>query len=132
MLRFATDENFNENITRGLLRRQPELDIVRVRDTAHMAINLDSTGNIDPRTGRSMTVPVPKNMSGGGIWCFPDLVKPDRCFLAGLTIEWHSVPRILVAVKIRIVLGAIHETFKDIREVLEDAGYQPSPGRRGI
>ncbi len=32
MLRFAIDENFNNNIARGLLRRNPELDIVRVQD----------------------------------------------------------------------------------------------------
>jgi hypothetical protein len=32
MLRLAADENFNNNIVRGLLRRQPELDIVRIQD----------------------------------------------------------------------------------------------------
>ncbi len=32
MLRFVADENFNNNIIRGLLRRQLELDIVRVQD----------------------------------------------------------------------------------------------------
>lgn len=32
MLRFLTDENFDKRIMRGLLRRQPELDIVRVQD----------------------------------------------------------------------------------------------------
>ena len=32
MLRFLADENFNNNILRGLLRRSPELDIVRVQD----------------------------------------------------------------------------------------------------
>jgi hypothetical protein len=32
MLRFVADENFNNNILRGLLRRQSELDIVRVQD----------------------------------------------------------------------------------------------------
>jgi len=32
MLSFASDENFNNDIVRGLLRRQPELDIVRVQD----------------------------------------------------------------------------------------------------
>jgi predicted nuclease of predicted toxin-antitoxin system len=32
MLRFLADENFNNNIVRGLLRRQPILDIVRVQD----------------------------------------------------------------------------------------------------
>ncbi len=34
MLRLAADENFNNNIVRGLLRREPELDIVRIQDTS--------------------------------------------------------------------------------------------------
>ena len=32
MLRLATDEDFNNRILRGLLRRKPELDIVRTQD----------------------------------------------------------------------------------------------------
>jgi predicted nuclease of predicted toxin-antitoxin system len=32
MLRFLADENFNNNILRGLLRRMPDLDVVRVQD----------------------------------------------------------------------------------------------------
>jgi hypothetical protein len=32
MLRLAADENFNADIVRGLLRRLPDLDIVRVHD----------------------------------------------------------------------------------------------------
>lgn len=32
MLRLAADENFNNDIVRGLLRRNPLLDIVRVQD----------------------------------------------------------------------------------------------------
>lgn len=32
MLRFVTDENFNNDILRGLLRQLPDLDIVRVQD----------------------------------------------------------------------------------------------------
>ena len=32
MLRFAADENFNGDIVRGLLRRNPTLDVVRVQD----------------------------------------------------------------------------------------------------
>ena len=32
MLRLAADENFNRDIVRGLLRRKPDLDIVRVQD----------------------------------------------------------------------------------------------------
>lgn len=32
MLRLAADENFNNNIVRGLLRRKPDADFVRVQD----------------------------------------------------------------------------------------------------
>lgn len=32
MLRLAADENFNNNIVRGLLRREPAADFVRVQD----------------------------------------------------------------------------------------------------
>ena len=32
MLRLAADENFNNDIVRGLLRRKPDLEIVRVQD----------------------------------------------------------------------------------------------------
>ena len=32
MLRLAADENFNGDIVRGLLRRKPNLDIVRIQD----------------------------------------------------------------------------------------------------
>ena len=34
MIKFAADENFNGKILRGLLRRDVEVDIVRVQDTA--------------------------------------------------------------------------------------------------
>ena len=32
MLRLATDEDFNNRIVRGLLRRQPDIDLVRIQD----------------------------------------------------------------------------------------------------
>lgn len=32
MLRLAADENFNNDIVRGLIRRKPDVDIVRVQD----------------------------------------------------------------------------------------------------
>jgi len=31
-MRWAADENFNNDIIRGLLRRKPDVDIVRVQD----------------------------------------------------------------------------------------------------
>ena len=34
MLHLAADENFDNDILRGLLRRRPELDIVRVQDVS--------------------------------------------------------------------------------------------------
>jgi predicted nuclease of predicted toxin-antitoxin system len=33
MLKLATDENFNGNILRGLLRQNPHIDVIRVQDT---------------------------------------------------------------------------------------------------
>ena len=32
MLKFLADENFNYNIVRGMLRRNPDVDVVRVQD----------------------------------------------------------------------------------------------------
>ena len=34
MMKFAADENFDNRILRGLLRHQPDLDIVRIQDSA--------------------------------------------------------------------------------------------------
>ena len=41
MLLIAADENFNNDIVRGLLRRKPDLDIVRLQD-------VDLSGADDP------------------------------------------------------------------------------------
>ena len=41
MLRLAADENFNNDIVRGLIRRKPDVDIVRVQD-------VDLAGADDP------------------------------------------------------------------------------------
>jgi len=43
MLKLATDENFNGDILRGLLRRARNLDIVRVQDVPDVATRDDST-----------------------------------------------------------------------------------------
>ncbi len=32
MLRLAADENFNNDIIRGLVRRKPDIDIIRIQD----------------------------------------------------------------------------------------------------
>lgn len=41
MLRFAADENFNNDIVRGLRRRKPNLDVVRVQEAG-------LSGAVDP------------------------------------------------------------------------------------
>ena len=42
MISLAADENFNNDIVRGILRRDPTIDIVRVQDAGLMAAD-DST-----------------------------------------------------------------------------------------
>jgi hypothetical protein len=67
MLKFLADENFNGQIVRGLLRRVPELDLIRVQD-------LEIAGADDPavlawaaKAGRVLlthdvrTIPPPMN-----------------------------------------------------------------------
>ncbi len=49
MLKLAADENFNNNIVRGILRRHPNADIVRIQDVglsgAHDPIVLEWAAN---------------------------------------------------------------------------------------
>jgi hypothetical protein len=54
MLRLAADENFNGDIVRGLLRRNPQVDIVRVQDVGLSGAN-------DPAVLRvSIEAPIPR------------------------------------------------------------------------
>jgi hypothetical protein len=39
MLRLADDENFNNDVVRGVLRRNPTVDLVRVQDTGLSAVD---------------------------------------------------------------------------------------------
>ena len=52
MIRFAADENLNDFIVRGLLRRRPDLDIVRIRDTELRDTAYDLIGSPKGRRGR--------------------------------------------------------------------------------
>jgi hypothetical protein len=52
MLAFLADENFHGGIVRGLLRRCPELDIVRVQDTEYLAADDPVILEWAARTGR--------------------------------------------------------------------------------
>lgn len=39
MVRLAANENLNNHIVRGLLRRQPDLDVVRIQDVGLTGID---------------------------------------------------------------------------------------------
>ena len=52
MLRFVADETFNNDIVRGLLRRAPELDIVRVQDVELSGADDPTVLDWAARTGR--------------------------------------------------------------------------------
>lgn len=54
MLRLASDENFNADIVRGLLRRLPDLDIVRVQDAGLSGADDPAQLTISCMTARAM------------------------------------------------------------------------------
>lgn len=54
MLRLAADENFNGDIVRGLLRRQPELDIVRIQDAGLLGVDDATLLDWAAREGRAL------------------------------------------------------------------------------
>ena len=56
MLRFAADENFNGDIVRGLLRRNPKLDIVRVQDVGLSGADDPSVLDGQPSRGASSSL----------------------------------------------------------------------------
>lgn len=52
MLSFLADENFNNNIIRGILRRRPEIDIVRVQDVGLSGAGDPAVLEFAAKTGR--------------------------------------------------------------------------------
>ena len=52
MLRLGADENFNNDIIRGVLRRTPTLDIVRVQDTVLLGADDPTVLDWAAREGR--------------------------------------------------------------------------------
>ena len=59
MLRLAADENFNGDIVRGLLRRNPKLDIVRVQDVGLSGADDPSVLQWAADQGRVIVTPNP-------------------------------------------------------------------------
>ena len=110
MLRLAADENLNGDIVRGLLRRNPEVDIVRIQDVGLLGaddprvlawaatekrILVTHDGRTVPRyaiqrvsAGRPMpgAFIVPRSLSVGG--AIEDLLLLCECSLEG---EWEGI-----------------------------------------
>jgi hypothetical protein len=51
MLQFVADENFNNDILRGIRRRNPEVDVVRVQDEGLSGQTTPRSWNGRPKTG---------------------------------------------------------------------------------
>lgn len=122
------------NLDRALLRNLPfhtvlddsfDLGQLSVSPDTHLALRYDPERVQDPNPGGTRRAPEPKNMSGGGVWCFPRWDDPHRRFLSGLILSWHSSAKILLAVKLHVVLRAIAETYPGPRAELEAAGFRP-------
>jgi hypothetical protein len=80
MVAFAADENFNNDILRGLLRRKPDLDIVRVQDACRKF-----TGSRNGRYIPSAALFVLCNLAGSGEAAVDHSPKGSHCF--GLAIK---------------------------------------------
>ena len=93
MLRFAADENFNNDIVRGLRRRLPLLDLIRVQDAGLSGADDPTVLAWAAREGRvllthdvaTMTLFALNRVEAGQP--MPGVFEVPRSVPAGLTIE---------------------------------------------
>ena len=64
MLRLAADENFNNAIVRGLLRRQPAIDLIRVQDAGLSGADDPAMLAWAAREGRVLLTPDARTLIG--------------------------------------------------------------------
>jgi len=57
MLRLAADENFNNDIVRGIRRRNPGIDLVRVQDEGLSAADDPTHFRVDSPSEKSVAYP---------------------------------------------------------------------------
>jgi Domain of unknown function (DUF5615) len=71
VLRLAADENVNSNIVRGLLRRRPDLDIVRIQDVGLSGADDRTVLEWAAGDGRILSLPLsPSRCSEDRRWPF--------------------------------------------------------------
>ena len=93
MLRFAADENFNNNIIRGLLRRKPDVDILRLQDAGLSGASDPTVLEWAAQEGRvllthdvsTMTRYAYERVKSGKP--MPGIFEVDRSFSLGVVIE---------------------------------------------
>lgn len=68
MLKLAADENFNNNILRGLLRSEPGLDVVRVQDIGLKGADDPTVLEWSAREGRILLTHDVKTITPGCIF----------------------------------------------------------------
>lgn len=64
MLPLASDENFNGNIVRGLFRRNPEIDLIRIQDAGLSGVDDRSLLEWSAREGRILLTHDINTMAG--------------------------------------------------------------------
>ncbi|MEG4491799.1 hypothetical protein [Microcoleus sp. D3_18_C4] len=95
MLRFLADENFNNQIVRGILRRNPDVEIVRVQDIGLIEADVAMMTNFAYRrmqTGLGMPglFEVSRHVSVG--LAIEEILVITECSLEG---EWEGQVRFL-------------------------------------
>lgn len=107
MLRFLSDENLNNDIVRGLLRRKPEIDLVRVQDVGlsgaddptvlawaaqdgRVLLTQDVTkSRITPINVFKLANPCPASLQSSGL--FPSaLPSKTSCFLPNIVSKGNG------------------------------------------
>ena len=90
MTRFLADENFNNQIVRGILRQAPSIDIVRVQDVGLSGVDDPTVLAWAAETGRTHDVATMITFAYQRIQAglsMPGLFEANRSVPVGLAIE---------------------------------------------
>lgn len=85
----------------------------------HLLLEFDRKNALDLQGPR--TAPKPNGMSGCGIWTAPRGIASEPSALVAVLTEHHgSSHKVIVATRIRAVLGGVWKHFPDVRPALVD------------
>ena len=104
MIRFAEDENFNHTITRGLLRRRPALDILRVQDVGLSGAEDEAVLEWTAREGRVLLTQDAKTITKSAF----DRVRSGLS-MPGVIEVRRSVPIAVAIDELLVIIECSHE-----------------------